>query len=67
MRFGRKGLLLATSAMLFAGSCFYRSLNIADEGAATCRNAPTAYLPWPIRLCCDCVDHVPPPDNATVA
>jgi len=41
--FGRKAILVTTSALLFSGSCFYRALNIADEGAATCRGAPTPF------------------------
>ena len=41
--FGRKGLLVTVSAMLFATSTFYRSLNIASEGAALCRSKPTVF------------------------
>jgi hypothetical protein len=41
--FGRKSLLVAVSAMLFAASTFYRSLNIASEGAALCRGEPTVF------------------------
>lgn len=41
--FGRKGLLVTVSAMLFAASTFYRSLNIASEGAALCRSKPTVF------------------------
>jgi len=46
--FGRKGILIAGSAVVFAASCLYRALNIADEGAYLCRgprsifNAPAA-------------------------
>ena len=42
-RFGRKSLVATGSAVLFAFSCFYRALNIADEGAAMCRGAPTPF------------------------
>eukprot|EP00937_MAST-01D_sp_MAST-1D-sp2_P000721 g721.t1 len=42
-RFGRKSWLLSVCGALFAGSCFYRSLNVADEGAAACRGTPTAF------------------------
>ena len=42
-RFGRKSNLVAASSMLFAFSCFYRAVNIADEGAATCRGAPSPF------------------------
>lgn len=42
-RFGRKGLLVTGSSSLFAISCFYRALFIADEGAALCRGAATAF------------------------
>lgn len=42
-RFGRKGLILAGSCVLFVFSCFYRSLNVADEGAGMCRGTPTVF------------------------
>mmetsp|Transcript_13583 Transcript_13583/g.29894 ORF Transcript_13583/g.29894 Transcript_13583/m.29894 type:complete len:341 (-) Transcript_13583:122-1144(-) len=42
-RFGRKGLVVSVCSMLFAGSCFYRSVHVADEGAMLCRGAPSAY------------------------
>lgn len=47
-RFGRKALLITGCSLLFAASCVYRALNIADEGAFLCRgpksvfNAPAA-------------------------
>jgi len=41
-RFGRKSFLVSAAAVLFAFSCFYRAMNLADEGAATCRGSPTA-------------------------
>lgn len=46
--FGRKALLITGCSFLFAASCLYRALNIADEGAFLCRgprsvfNAPAA-------------------------
>ena len=41
---GRKATLSTTSAaLLFAGSTFYRSLNIASEGAALCREQPSMF------------------------
>jgi hypothetical protein len=40
---GRKGLMVCASGLLFAASCFYRALNVADEGAAMCRGRPTAF------------------------
>jgi len=44
---GRKFLVAAGCCLLFSFSCFYRSVNIADEGAAKCRNAPSAFnAPW---------------------
>jgi hypothetical protein len=42
-QFGRKGLLISGAAMTFAFSCFYRALNIADEGAYLCRGPPTIF------------------------
>ena len=42
-KLGRKSILVAVAAMLFALSTFYRSLNIASEGAALCRDAPTVF------------------------
>merc|ERR1719473_1740680 len=47
-KFGRKGMLITTTSFLFVLSCWYRGLNIADEGAFLCRgpksifNAPAA-------------------------
>ncbi len=40
---GRKAILVASSAFIFASSTFYRALNIASEGAATCRSKPTVF------------------------
>ena len=40
---GRKAILVASSAFVFAFSTFYRALNIASEGAALCRSKPTAF------------------------
>ena len=40
---GRKVILVASSAFVFAFSTFYRALNIASEGAALCRSKPTAF------------------------
>ena len=42
-RFGRKGLLISGCSLLFALSCAYRSIFVADEGAALCRGAPSAF------------------------
>jgi hypothetical protein len=42
-KFGRKSFIVAGTSFLFAFSCFYRAINIADEGAATCRGPPTAF------------------------
>ena len=42
-RFGRKSNLVAATSLLFVFSCFYRAINIADEGAATCRGAPSPF------------------------
>lgn len=42
-KFGRKCLVVSATSILFVFSCFYRSVNIADEGAATCRGTPTAF------------------------
>ena len=47
-RFGRKGLIITSSSVLFAASCLYRATFVADEGASLCRgpsslfNAPVA-------------------------
>merc|ERR1719456_237398 len=47
-KFGRQGTLICASSFLFAASCVYRALNVADEGAYLCRgpksifNAPAA-------------------------
>eukprot|EP00808_Paulinella_micropora_P022743 g68109.t1 len=41
---GRKALLATSgTSFLFVFSCFYRALNIADEGAAACRGPSTAF------------------------
>ena len=40
---GRKAAIVASSALVFAASTFYRSLNIASEGAAVCRSTPTLF------------------------
>lgn len=40
---GRKSLLVVTSCLLFCLSCFYRAINIADEGAAMCRGHPSVW------------------------
>ena len=42
-RFGRKGLLVSSSSVLFVASCLYRALNVADEGAALCRGRPSIF------------------------
>lgn len=42
-KFGRKGLLISTSSLLFVGSCFYRAINVADEGAALCRSPNSVF------------------------
>jgi hypothetical protein len=42
-KFGRKCLIVSTASILFVFSCFYRSINIADEGAFTCYGKPTAF------------------------
>eukprot|EP00446_Apocalathium_sp_SHHI-4_P093119 CAMPEP_0177451626 /NCGR_PEP_ID=MMETSP0369-20130122/9874_1 /TAXON_ID=447022 ORGANISM="Scrippsiella hangoei-like, Strain SHHI-4" /NCGR_SAMPLE_ID=MMETSP0369 /ASSEMBLY_ACC=CAM_ASM_000364 /LENGTH=314 /DNA_ID=CAMNT_0018924243 /DNA_START=1 /DNA_END=949 /DNA_ORIENTATION=+ len=42
-KFGRKCLAITTCAVLFAFSCFYRALFVADEGAALCRGVPSAF------------------------
>lgn len=42
-KFGRKGLIVSTSSVLFVGSCFYRAIFVADEGAALCRAKPSAF------------------------
>jgi len=39
----RRGLWVSTASVLFAFACLYRSLNIADEGAAMCRGRPTSF------------------------
>lgn len=49
--YGRKGLLVTTSSVLFCTSCAYRSHFIADEGAFLCRGPPSAWnAPWAGRL-----------------
>lgn len=42
-RFGRKGLIISGSSLLFVLSCCYRALNVADEGAALCRGPPSVW------------------------
>jgi len=37
----RKGLVVSLASLLFAASCFYRALFVADEGAGLCRGAPS--------------------------
>ena len=41
--FGRKGLIITGSSCLFAASCVYRAINIADEGAFLCRGPRTVF------------------------
>jgi len=43
VRFGRKGLAVATSSLLFIASCCYRAVNVADEGASMCRGPATPF------------------------
>ena len=40
---GRKAILIASSSLVFSLSTFYRALNIASEGAAVCREKPSAF------------------------
>lgn len=40
---GRKALLITGTSLLFAASCLYRALNIADEGAFLCRGPETMF------------------------
>jgi hypothetical protein len=42
-QFGRKGLLISASSILFTFSCLYRALNVADEGAYLCRSRSTPF------------------------
>ena len=42
-RFGRKCLVTTGCSLCFVFSCVYRALNIADEGAAMCRGAPSRF------------------------
>ena len=42
-RFGRKCLVTTGCSLCFVFSCVYRALNIADEGAAMCRGAPSPF------------------------
>ena len=42
-RFGRKSLLITGCSFLFAASCMYRALNVADEGAFLCRGPKTLF------------------------
>jgi hypothetical protein len=50
-KYGRKGLLVTGSGVLFVFSCVYRSFNFADEGAFLCRGKSTRFnAPWAGRL-----------------
>lgn len=50
-KYGRKGLLITGSGVIFVFSCLYRSLQIADEGAFLCRGPPSIFnAPWAGRL-----------------
>mmetsp|Transcript_1629 Transcript_1629/g.3919 ORF Transcript_1629/g.3919 Transcript_1629/m.3919 type:complete len:360 (+) Transcript_1629:124-1203(+) len=42
-RFGRRGLMVSVGSLLFAASCLYRALFVADEGAGLCRGKPTVF------------------------
>lgn len=42
-RFGRKGMLICGASVLFAASCVYRAINVADEGAYLCRGPTSAF------------------------
>ena len=42
-RFGRKSLLITGCSFVFAASCLYRALNVADEGAFLCRGPKTLF------------------------
>merc|ERR1711907_619775 len=42
-RFGRKGFVATAASLLFVMSCFYRSIFVADEGAALCRSASSIF------------------------
>jgi len=42
-KFGQKSLIVSAASILFVFSCVYRALNIADEGAATCRGPSTIF------------------------
>lgn len=42
-KFGRKGLVISGASVLFTFSCLYRSVFVADEGAAMCRGEPSAF------------------------
>jgi len=41
--FSRKGLVVSLASLLFAASCFYRSIFVADEGAGLCRGSPSMF------------------------
>lgn len=43
VKFGRKGLAVCTSSLLFIASCCYRAINVADEGASMCRGPATPF------------------------
>jgi len=43
VKFGRKGLVVSTSSLLFIASCCYRAVNVADEGASMCRGRSTPF------------------------
>lgn len=42
-KFGRKGLVVSGSSLLFIASCCYRAVNVADEGASMCRGRSTFF------------------------
>jgi len=39
----RRGLVVSLSSLLFAASCFYRAIFVADEGAGLCRGVPSVF------------------------
>merc|ERR1719326_155238 len=41
--FSRKGLVVSLTSFVFAISCFYRAVFVADEGAGLCRGAPSFF------------------------
>ncbi len=42
-KFGRKGLIISACSALFAASCVYRAIFVADEGASLCRSAASRF------------------------